>query len=70
MARTDCILKAVEGIPQGKVVTYGDISQHCYGHRKAARGVGAAIMAEKRKRDSSHPDLPVVAGCRWSAHPG
>ncbi len=56
MTKTDCIMKAVKDIPYGKVATYGDISQHCYGHRHAGRAVGAAIMAEKGRRDSSQPD--------------
>ena len=43
------------GVPAGSVTTYGDLSEHFYGHRNGAPSIGAMLGAcEKEKPDLTH----------------
>ena len=49
--KTAEIVRIVEGLETGTVVTYGDVSLEVYGHTGAGRRVGQVIGAETRNAE-------------------
>lgn len=57
---SEAVRSIVHGLPKGKVVTYGDISDQVYRNRGSARGVASAIKAEAARNPRTFPWWRVV----------
>ena len=56
----DCIIRTVHGLPEGKVVTFGDISDKCYLHTDGGQAVGQVISKETSENPCGFPWWRVV----------